>query len=295
MIERRMARAAERLVKALTWGCATLSLFGLGLITLFLFREAIPFFRHISPFSFLGGTAWYPTQEPPSFGILSMLAGSGLVTAGALALAVPFGVAVALFVGEVLPRGARDILKVAVEVLAGIPSVVYGFFGLVVLGPWLQGRLGLPTGQTALTASLLLGIMALPTVASLAEDAVAAVPDSLREASLALGATPWQTMWRVVVPAARSGMFAGVFLGMGRAIGETMTVLMVSGNSPVWPPSLLSPVRTLTATVALEMAEAPVGGLHYRALFAVGAILFLFTLLLNVVGDLVVQHVGGKR
>lgn len=285
-----MARAAERLVKALTWGCATLSLFGLGLITLFLFREAIPFFRHISPLSFLGGTAWYPTQEPPSFGILPMLAGSGLVTAGALALAVPFGVAVALFVGEVLPRGLRDPFKVAVEILAGIPSVVYGFFGLVVLGPWLQGRLGLPTGQTALTASLLLGVMALPTVASVAEDAVSAVPDSLREASLALGATHWQTMWRVVVPAARSGMFAGVFLGMGRAIGETMTVLMVSGNSPVWPPSLLSPVRTLTATIALEMAEAPVGGLHYRALFAVGAILFLFTLLLNVVGDLVAHR-----
>jgi len=285
-----MVRAAERLVKALTWGCATLSLFGLGLITLFLFREAIPFFRHISPLSFLGGTAWYPTQEPPSFGILPMLAGSGLVTAGALALAVPFGVAVALFVGEALPRGLRDPFKVAVEILAGIPSVVYGFFGLVVLGPWLQCRLGLPTGQTALTASLLLGVMALPTVASLAEDAVSAVPDSLREASLALGATHWQTMWRVVVPAARSGMFAGVFLGMGRAIGETMTVLMVSGNSPVWPPSLLSPVRTLTATIALEMAEAPVGGLHYRALFAVGAILFLFTLLLNVVGDLVAHR-----
>lgn len=290
-----MAHTAERLVKALTWGCATLSLLGLGLITLFLFREAIPFFRHISPLPFLGGTAWYPTQEPPSFGILPMLTGSGLVTAGALALAIPFGVGVALFIGEVLPWGARDILKVGVEILAGIPSVVYGFFGLVVLGPWLQEKLGLPTGQTVLTASLLLGVMALPTVASLAEDAVSAVPDSLREASLALGATSWQTMWRVVVPAARSGIFAGVFLGMGRAIGETMTVLMVSGNSPVWPPSLLLPVRTLTATVALEMAEAPVGGLHYRALFAVGAILFLFTLLLNVVGELVARHVGGKR
>lgn len=282
---------ADRVVRLITWGCASCSLLGLGLITLFLFREAVPLFSRVSFGDFLFGVVWRPTSDPPSFGILPMVAGSALVTFGALLVAVPFGIGVALFIGEVLPQRFRDLLKLSVEILAGIPSVVYGFFGLVVVGPWLQGVLGLPTGQTALLAALLLGVMALPTVASVAEDAVAAVPDSLREASLALGATPWQTMWRVVLPAAKSGAFAGVLLGMGRAIGETMTVLMVSGNSPVWPPSFLSPVRTMTATVALEMAEAPVGGLHYRALFAVGAVLFLFVLLLNLVGDLVAHRV----
>ncbi|MGC9530309.1 MAG: phosphate ABC transporter permease subunit PstC [Candidatus Bipolaricaulaceae bacterium] len=278
-------------VRVIAWGCASLSLLGLGLITLFLFREAFPLLQRVSAGAFLTGTAWHPTSDPPSLGILPMIAGSALVTAGSLTIAVPFGIAVALLISEVLPRGLKDPGKVAVEILAGIPSVVYGFFGLVVVGPWLQTHLNLPTGQTALAAAGLLGVMALPTVASVAEDALAAVPESLREASLALGATPWQSMWRVVLPAARSGVFAGAFLGMGRAIGETMTVLMVSGNSPVWPPSLLWPVRTMTATIALEMAEAPVGGLHYRALFAVGAILFLFTLLLNLVGDLVAHWV----
>ncbi len=282
---------ADRAVKWITWGCASISLLGLGLITVFLFREGLPLLRRVPLGSFVLGTAWHPTSAPPSLGILPMIAGSALVTAGALAIAVPLGIAVALFIGEVLPRGFKDAFKVAVEILAGIPSVVYGFFGLVVLGPWLQTRLGLPTGQTALTAAALLGVMALPTVASVAEDAVAAVPESLREASLALGASPWETMWRVVLPAARSGVFAGVLLGMGRAIGETMTVLMVSGNSPIWPPSFLLPVRTMTSTIALEMAEAPVGGLHYQALFAVGAILFLFTLILNLVGDLVAHRV----
>lgn len=216
-----------------------------------------------------------------------MILGSGLVTGFALLVAVPLGIGTALFVGEVAPASARNPLKVAVEMLAGVPSVVYGFFGLMIVVPWLQATLNLPTGQTALTASLLLGIMAVPTVASIAEDAVAAVPDTWREASLALGATRWQTLRSVVVPAARSGLLAGTLLGMGRAVGETMTVLMVSGNSPTLPPVLGWPVRTLTATIALEMAETPVGSPHYHALFAVGGVLFLFTLTLNVVGELV--------
>ncbi|MBC7092759.1 phosphate ABC transporter permease subunit PstC [Candidatus Bipolaricaulota bacterium] len=291
-VGRRWGRAREWIARGVTWGCASVSLLALGLITVYLFCEGVPVFRTVDPLAFLGGKAWFPTSEPPSLGILPMILGSGLVTMVALAVAVPFGVATALFIGEVVPTVFRNPLKVAVELLAGIPSVVYGFFGLVIVVPWLEALLGLPTGQTALTAALLLGVMALPTVASLTEDAVAAVPNAWREAAFALGATHWQTMRTVVVPAARSGLLAGVLLGMGRAVGETMTVLMVSGNSPRFLPSLTSPTRTLTATIALEMAETPVGSPHYHALFAVGTVLFVFTLLLNVVGDMVGHRLG---
>ncbi len=283
---------SEHSVRWLLGACAAASLLALGLIVLFLFREGMPVFRTVSLGDFLGGRFWFPTSEPPSLGILAMILGSGLVTGCALLVAVPLGIGTALFVGEVAPAVIRNPLKVAVEMLAGIPSVVYGFFGLMIVVPWIQQALGLPTGQTALTASLILGIMAVPTVASIAEDAVAAVPDTWREASLALGATRWQTLRTVVVPAARSGLLAGMLLGMGRAVGETMTVLMVSGNSPMLPPMLGWPVRTLTATIALEMGETSVGSPHYHALFAVGAVLFLFTLLLNVVGELVGNRIG---
>lgn len=286
------AAAADVLVRWVLRACASLSLLSLGLIAGFLFREASGIFTHVPPGELFGGLRWLPTGYPPSFGLLPMIAGTALVTAGALAVAVPLGIGVALFVAEVAPRGLQDPLKVAVEVLAGIPSVVYGFVGLVVLAPWIQRALGLPTGQTALAAALILGVMALPTVASIAEDAVAAVPRALREASLALGATRWQTIVRAVVPAARRGILAAVILGLGRAAGETMAVLMVSGNSPVFPPSLLRPARTLTATLALEMGEAAMGSPHYRALFAAGAILFLFTLALNAVGELVRRGSG---
>lgn len=288
----RPRRAREGIVHWVTLGCASVSLLALGLITVYLFREGFPVFRTVSPGDFLSGVEWYPTSSPPEFGILPMIAGSALVTLGALGVAVPLGVAVSLFIGEVAPFALRDPLKVAVELLAGIPSVVYGFFGLVVVAPWLGRALALPTGQTALAAALILGVMALPSVASIAEDAVTAVPNAWREASYALGATHWQTVWHVVVPAARSGMLGATILGMGRAVGETMTVLMVSGNSPVFPPSFRWPVRTLTATIALEMAEAPVGSPHYHALFAVGGVLFLFTLLLNLVGELIDNRIG---
>ncbi|MFO8034932.1 MAG: phosphate ABC transporter permease subunit PstC [Candidatus Bipolaricaulota bacterium] len=272
--------------------CAALSLIALGLIVWYLFREGFPVFGTVSPGHLLGGRYWFPTSEPPSLGILPMILGSGLVTAVALAVAVPLGIGTALFVGEVAPRGVRDFLKVAVELLAGVPSVVYGFFGLMVVVPFIQSALNLATGQTALTASLLLGIMAVPTVASIAEDAVAAVPDTWREAGVALGATRWQLLRTVVVPAARSGLLAGTLLGMGRAVGETMTVLMISGNSPAFPPALTWPVRTLTATIALEMAETSVGSVHYHALFAIGAVLFMFTLSLNLLGDAIGNRIG---
>jgi len=271
--------------------CAALSLLALGLIAGFLLWEGGSVFEATSPGGLLGGRWWFPTSDPPSFGLLPMIVGSALVTCGALALAVPLGIGVALFVAEVAPARLRDPCKVVVEILAGIPSVVYGFFGLLVLIPWLQRTLGLPTGQTALAASMILGTMALPTVASIAEDAVTAVPSSWREASLALGATRWQTVLGVVLSAARPGILAAVLLGLGRAVGETMAVLMVSGNSPVFPPSFLRPVRTLTATLALEMAEVVVGSPHYHALFAAGGVLFLFTLTLNLAGELVGRRV----
>ena len=252
----------------------------LGLIIFFIFREAIPVFRTVS-LSNLLGSKWFPTIEPYRYGILPLLSGSALVTLGAVVFAIPFGYAVALFIAELARGGIRDIAKSVIELLAGVPSVVYGFFGLMVVAPYIRQLLGLPTGMTALTASIILGIMALPTVASLSEDAMAAVPNSYREASMAVGASKWQTMWRVVFPAAFSGLLGAAILGMGRAIGETMAVLMVSGNSAQITASLLKPVRTLTATIAMEMAETPFGSEHYHALFGLGALLLVITLAMN--------------
>ncbi|MEW5825624.1 MAG: phosphate ABC transporter permease subunit PstC [Candidatus Bipolaricaulota bacterium] len=261
-------------------GVASVSLVGLGLILFFIFREAAPVLREIGLVNFLGAT-WHPTSEPGSFGALSMITGSALVTFGSLSVAIPLGYAAAGFIAEVAPSWLKDVAKSTLELLAGIPSVVYGFFGLMVVAPWLQRLLHLPTGRTALTASFILGIMALPTVASLAEDALTAVPNSYREASMALGATRWQTIRRVSFPAAFSGLIGAAILGMGRAIGETMAVLMVAGNSPQITASLLKPVRTLTGTIALEMAETPFGSTHYHALFGLGALLLMSSLASN--------------
>ena len=259
---------------------SSVSLISLGLTFFFILREAIPFFRSVSPVEFFSRT-WLPTADPPKFGALPMMLGSAVVTAGALIVAVPLGFAVAAFIAEVAPGIIKEIIKAAVEMLAGIPSVVYGFFGLAVIAPFLRTTFSLPTGRTALTGSIVLAIMALPTIASLAEDAITAVPTSYREASMAMGATRWQTIWRVTVPAASSGLIGAAILGMGRAIGETMAVLMVAGNSLQLTASLLKPVRTLTAGIALEMAETPFGSLHYHALFALGALLLLVTLAMN--------------
>ena len=263
---------------------AAISLVALGLIIFFIFREAIPVFRTV-PMSNLFGAKWFPTIEPYRYGILPLLSGSFLVTLGAVAFAIPFGYGVALFIAELARGGVRDIAKSVIELLAGVPSVVYGFFGLMVVAPYIRQLFGLPTGMTALTASIILGIMALPTVASLSEDAMAAVPNSYREASMAVGASKWQTMWRVVFPAAFSGLLGAAILGMGRAVGETMAVLMVSGNSAQITASFLKPVRTLTATIAMEMAETPFGSEHYHALFGLGATLLVITLGMNWIAE----------
>lgn len=259
---------------------ACISLVALGLIIFFIFREAIPLFRAI-PLANFFGTKWFPTISPYSFGILPLLVGSGLVTFGALLVAIPVGFAAAVFIAEIAPEFLKDIAKSVLELLAGIPSVVYGFFGLMVVAPFFQEVFGIPYRRTAFLASAILGLMALPTIASLAEDALAAVPNSYREASMATGASKWQTIRRVTFPAAFSGLLGAVILGMGRAVGETMAVLMLSGNAAQLVVSYFKPVRTLTATIAMEMAETPFGSEHYHALFGIGAVLLIITLTMN--------------
>lgn len=284
----------ERSIRGIFFLAAATSIIVLSLIMLFLFFEGLPLFRHYPLLDFLGGQFWYPTAEPPRFGALPLLLGSLWVTLGALLVAVPLGVGAAIYIAELAPAGLRELLKALVEVLAAIPSVVYGFFALVIVVPWVKASFHLPIGKTALSASLVLGVMALPTIISIAEDALSAVPRGFREAALALGATKWQTIWRVTVPAALSGISTAVILGAGRAIGETMTVLMVSGMSPIIPRSFLQPVRPLTATIAAEVGEAVWGSPHYHALFALGIILFLLSLGINLIAEWLTSRYRGR-
>ncbi|HUI71737.1 MAG TPA: phosphate ABC transporter permease subunit PstC [Spirochaetia bacterium] len=251
------------------------------LIFIFLLREGLPVFVEV-PLHGIFSTLWYPTFK--LFGTLPLILGSILVTVASIVIALPLGVATAVFVREVAPRWAREILKPVIEVLAGIPSVVLGFFGMAYVAPMVRELLGAPTGLTAFSGALLLAYMALPTIISVAEDALDSVPRSYRDAGLAMGATRWQTIWRVVVPAGKSGILTAVMLGMGRAIGETMAVMMVTGNAAVMPTSLsflFKPVRTMTATIAAEMGEVARGSTHYHALFGIGIILFMLTFLIN--------------
>ncbi len=251
------------------------------LIFVFLLREGLPAFFNV-PLGNLLGTRWYPTFN--LFGMMPLILGSALVTVNAILIALPLGVATAVFVREVAPNWAREILKPTIEVLAGIPSVILGFFGMILVAPIVRRVLGVPTGLSAFTASIILAYMSLPTIISVAEDALDAVPKSYRDASLAMGATKWQTIWRVVVPAARSGILTAIMLGMGRAIGETMLVMMVTGNAARMPLGLdapFRPVRTMTATVAAEMGEVANGSLHYSVLFAIGIVLFIITFAIN--------------
>ena len=259
-----------------------------GLIFLFLVRQGAPALFE-TPLAELFGTRWYPIEG--YFGVLPLLTGSLIVTVGAMAIAVPLGIGTAMFISEIAPRWVREILKPLVELLGGLPSVVLGFLGILVLSPYLRLFLDLPTGLTALAGSILLGGIALPTIVSIAEDALDAVPRAYRDAALAVGATPWQTMWGVTLPAARSGVLTAVLLGMGRAVGETMAVMMVTGNAPVMPSglqSLFRPVRTMTATIAAEMGEVANGSVHYHALFLIGVTLFLISLAINLIAAAVV-------
>jgi len=292
------ARWAEFVIEAVI---RVLGFSAIGFVTLifvFLMRQGVPAFLEVR-LDNLFGTRWYPTFD--LFGMLPLILGSLLVTVTAIAIALPLGVAAAVFVREVAPNWMREALKPMIEVLAGIPSVVLGFFGMTLLAPFVRERLGAPTGLTAFTGALLLAYMALPTIISVAEDALDAVPKSYRDGARAMGATEWQTIWRVVVPAARSGIVTAVMLGLGRAIGETMAVMLVTGNAarlPLTIDSLFRPARTMTATVAAEMGEVAQGSVHYHVLFGIGLILFLLTFLINLTAAVTIfqkRRRGGLR
>jgi len=264
-----------------------------GMIFLFLLMEGLPATRQVALES-LFSDRWYPIED--HFGVLPLVGGSLLITIGATLIAVPFGIGTAVYLSEIAPRWLREIMKPLVEILGGLPSVVLGFLGMLILSPYLRTLLDLPTGLSALAGAILLGGIAIPTVVSVAEDALDAVPKSYRDASLAMGATEWQTIWRVTLPAARSGVLTAIMLGIGRAIGETMTVMMVTGNAPILPRGLrdlFSPVRTMTATIAAEMGEVANGSTHYHTLFLIGIILFLISLIVNVTASAVVFR--GKK
>jgi phosphate transport system permease protein len=264
------------------------------LIIAFLARDALPFFHQRGFSEFFGSTSWYPTQDPPQFGALAIFVGSALVTAGAALVAVPLGVAAAICLSDILPFALRQVVKPVVEILAAIPSVAFGFFALVILAPWMQEQ-GVASGTNALNVSIILGVMALPTVVSVSEDALQAVGRELREGSYALGATRAETLVKVVLPAAGSGILAAILLGLMRAIGETMVVWMASGNAAQVPHpwyNLLQPVRTLTATIAGDMGEADqvTGSARYHVLFAMGLCLMLFSFTCNLISERIVAR-----
>lgn len=241
---------------------------------------------------FVTGKEWFPTAHPAAqFGVMPIVLGTLWVSLGAILFALPFGLAVAIYSAELANKRVHKILKPVIELLAGIPSVVYGFFGLIVIVPLIQKTFNLDVGETGLAGSIVLAIMALPTIITIAEDALRSTPRAMKEASLALGANKWQTIVKVIIPYSISGITAGVVLGIGRAIGETMAVLMVTGNSAVIPHTLLEPVRTIPATIAAELGEAPKGGAHYEALFLLGCILFIITLIIN----LIVEYISYKN
>ena len=257
------------------------------LICFFLFTEAADFLKTQSLLGFLTGSEWKPGSSQSLFGLLPLLFGSIIVTFGAIVISVPIGILSAIYIAELAGKKTAEILKAVVELLAGIPSVVLGFFGLVLFVPYIQRMFDLTTGQTALTGSIILAIMALPTIVSVSEDAISSVPSPLKQGSYALGSNHWQTIYKVIVPAAFSGISAAIILGIGRAIGETMAVMMVTGNMAIipWSNPIFSSVRTITATIALEMGEVAKGTEHYYALFAVGVVLFIITFGVNLIAD----------
>ena len=260
-----------------------ISIIILGLILALLLYNSVKFFVSYPIGDFFSGARWIPTSD--KFGFIPLLVGSILTTFAAILIAIPLGVGSAIYIGELAPRYLRETLKPIIEVLATIPSVVIGFIGIKVFAPLIKNIFNLSIGLTALTGAVMLAFMSLPTIVSISEDAINAVPNTFRYASMALGATKWETTYKVVVPTASSGMVAAVMLGLGRIVGETMAVLMLTGNSPRIVFSFLQPVRTITATIAAEMGETAQSGLHYSALFAIGLVLFLITFLINFVGD----------
>lgn len=288
----------ERAIQAV-WFCTALTaIVAIVFILLFLIRDSLPIFQQVGVVGFLTGTTWYPTGDPPQYGVAVLIIGTVLVTLGAMLFAVPLSIGCAIYISELAPLRVKNILKPAVELLAGIPSVVYGFFGLIVLTDAIRVVFDIPSGETWLAGSILLGIMALPTIISISEDSISMVPKEYKEGSLAIGATRWQTISRVLIPGALSGITAAIILGFGRAIGETMAVMMVTGNAaiipdPVW--NVLSPVRTLTGTLGIEMGEVAIGSDHYAALFGVAVVLLAITLAVNSAAVLILNTIRRRQ
>ena len=286
----RARQRKERTIRIFFFSVALASIAILALIVVFLFMEGFPIFNKVSVVDFIFGKYWYPTSDPPEFGIFALIMASLSVTAVASVISIPLGVMTALYLAEVSSGRIREWVKPVVELLAALPSVVIGFFGMVIVAPFLQDIFNIATGLNLFNASLMLAFMSIPTICSISEDAIFSVPKELKEASLALGATHWETIWRVVIPASISGISTAVILGMSRAIGETMVVLMVAGGAAMVPSSIFDPVRPMPASIAAEMAEAPFRSDHYFALFATGIVLFIFTLFFNMVAE----HISNK-
>jgi len=284
-----MKKIKEFLIEKIIFLCGIASIIFVLLIFFFLLKEGLSLFKTTPIFKFLFGKNWYPISEPPEFGILPLLCGSFLVTIGAGILSVPVGIGCAIYIAYIAPKKIKELLKNTIELLAAIPSVVLGFIGISILSPFIKNIFNLPTGLTALTGSILLALMAMPTIVSIAEDAFYSIPKSYIEAATSLGATRWQVIWRVCIPSAGSGLLAAIMLGIGRVIGETMAVMMVTGNAAIIPKSIFQPTRTLTATIAAEMGEVVVGSEHYFALFAIGIVLFIISFVINVSADILLH------
>lgn len=291
-----LRRWGETLIEAVIRFCGISAILCVFAIFLFVFREGAGYlFGGFDPVEFLTSPAWYPTsQSRVRYGILALLAGTASVTLLAMLLAVPFGLGAAIFVSEFCTPRWREGLKIIIELLAAIPSVVWGFLGLTVMNPLIMRLFNAPIGLNVLNGGTILALMSVPIIVSIAEDALKAVPDSFREAAVALGATRWQVIYRVLLPAARNGLLAAVLLGVGRAVGETMAVLMATGHAVNIPKGLLDSVRTLTATIAAELGEAPVHSDHYQVLFIIGILLFTITFAVNLTADIVVKGVRGR-
>jgi len=286
----RRRRLREKLIESWVFlaGILTIVIL-LGIIALLL-KEGLPAFSYTPPWEFFFGTKWYPVSEPPTFGVASFFVATLWVTVVATAISVPIGVGCAAYLAEMAPAKVRETVKPIVEILAGIPSVVMGFIGLMLLSPLVQSAFNLNTGLCGLSAGIMLSLMSLPIIISVSEDALRAVPDDFREASYALGATKWETIRHVCIPGAVSGITAAVMLGVGRAIGETMTVLMVAGGALAVPVSPTDPMMPMTAAIASGIGNAVRGGLQYQALFAIGLILFVLTLAVNLIADRVLER-----
>ena len=294
----RLSLLKEQSIKTIFFFTAFFAVIVVAFILLFLLRDGYPIFNQVGILRFLLGPDWAPTAVVPLYGIFPLIVGTLLVTIGAMVFAVPLSLGCAIYISELASPRMKKILKPAIELLAGIPSVVYGFFGLIVLTNFIRVAFDLPTGETWLAASVLLGIMALPTIISVSEDAISSVPHEYKEGSLAIGATRWQTISRVLVPAALSGIAAAIILGIGRAVGETMAVMMVAGNAaiipdPIW--NILSPLRTLTGTLGIEMGEVSVGSEHYNALFGVAIVLLVITLIINISAVAILRYLKEGR